>query len=65
MGKSKGYKLTSASGDGPKVCAFFFSEQGCRNGSNCKVKKVDADGVYLLLVWKSSTHISARRSFPT
>ncbi|EJK61656.1 hypothetical protein THAOC_17813, partial [Thalassiosira oceanica] len=36
MGKTKGYKLTSSSGDGPKVCAFFFSEQGCRNGSNCK-----------------------------
>eukprot|EP00804_Cyclotella_cryptica_P018166 CCRYP_005935-RA/>CCRYP_005935-RA protein AED:0.01 eAED:0.01 QI:107/1/1/1/0.5/0.33/3/2235/595 len=32
----KGYKLTSASGDGPKQCAFFFSDQGCRNGANCK-----------------------------
>ncbi|KAL7484276.1 hypothetical protein ACHAW6_009920 [Cyclotella cf. meneghiniana] len=32
----KGYKLTSASGEGPKQCAFFFSGQGCRNGSNCK-----------------------------
>ena len=36
MGK-KGYKLTSAtSGDGPKTCAFFFSDKGCRNGANCK-----------------------------
>jgi len=32
----KGYKLTSAHGDGPKQCAFFFSSQGCRNGENCK-----------------------------
>jgi RNA exonuclease 1 len=32
----KGYKLTSASGDGPKTCAFFFSDKGCRNGANCK-----------------------------
>jgi hypothetical protein len=32
----KGYKLTSASGDGPKTCAFFFSDKGCRNGDNCK-----------------------------
>lgn len=32
----KGYKLTSAAGDGPKVCAFFFSDKGCRNGANCK-----------------------------
>ena len=32
----KGYKLTSATGDGPKQCAFFFSDQGCRNGANCK-----------------------------
>jgi hypothetical protein len=32
----KGYKLTSANGDGPKQCAFFFSDQGCRNGANCK-----------------------------
>ena len=35
MGKNA-YKLTSASGSGPKQCAFFFSEQGCRNGANCK-----------------------------
>ncbi|EJK57533.1 hypothetical protein THAOC_22412, partial [Thalassiosira oceanica] len=40
MGKTKGYKLTSSSGDGPKVCAFFFSEQGCRNGSNCKPETI-------------------------
>jgi RNA exonuclease 1 len=32
----KGYKLTSVSGDGPKQCAFFFSDKGCRNGTNCK-----------------------------
>ena len=32
----KGYKLTSATGDGPKQCAFFFPDQGCRNGANCK-----------------------------
>ncbi len=38
----KGYKLTSASGDGPKTCAFFFSDKGCRNGANCKFSH-DAD----------------------
>lgn len=32
----KGYKLTNATGDGPKTCAFFFSDKGCRNGANCK-----------------------------
>lgn len=32
----KGYKLTSAHGEGPKQCAFFFSSQGCRNGESCK-----------------------------
>ncbi|KAL9180204.1 hypothetical protein ACHAXT_008174 [Thalassiosira profunda] len=32
----KGYKLTSAAGSGPKTCAFFFSDKGCRNGANCK-----------------------------
>lgn len=32
----KGYKLTSADGDGPKQCAFFFSDKGCRNGAVCK-----------------------------
>jgi len=37
MAKGKGYKLTSATGDGtPKTCAFFFSDQGCRNGDACK-----------------------------
>ena len=36
MGKKGSYKLTSASGDGPKLCAFFFSDKGCRNGANCK-----------------------------
>ena len=61
MGKTKGYKLTSSSGDGPKVCAFFFSEQGCRNGSNCKVKNVDVDGVYV--IFESSTHIACTAVF--
>mmetsp|Transcript_19004 Transcript_19004/g.39496 ORF Transcript_19004/g.39496 Transcript_19004/m.39496 type:complete len:631 (-) Transcript_19004:178-2070(-) len=32
----KGYKLTSATGDVPKQCAFYFSDKGCRNGANCK-----------------------------
>ncbi|KAL7540763.1 hypothetical protein ACHAXR_010361 [Thalassiosira sp. AJA248-18] len=32
----KGYKLTSSSGSGPKTCAFFFSDKGCRTGANCK-----------------------------
>lgn len=37
MAKGKGYKLTSATGYGtPKTCAFFFSDQGCRNGDTCK-----------------------------
>ena len=37
MAKGKGYKLTSASSDGgPKVCAFFASDQGCKNGAACK-----------------------------
>eukprot|EP00985_Skeletonema_marinoi_P028381 scaffold24733_cov80-Skeletonema_marinoi.AAC.4 len=36
MAKKGSYKLTSASGDGPKTCAFFFSDKGCRNGANCK-----------------------------
>ena len=37
MAKGKGYKLTSASSDGgPKVCAFFASDKGCKNGAACK-----------------------------
>ncbi|CAN0276591.1 unnamed protein product, partial [Discosporangium mesarthrocarpum] len=34
MPKAK-YTLVNT-GDGPKDCAFFDSEMGCRNGSNCK-----------------------------
>ena len=33
---AKGYKLTASSGDGPKTCAFFFSDKGCRSGATCK-----------------------------
>mmetsp|Transcript_20719 Transcript_20719/g.43629 ORF Transcript_20719/g.43629 Transcript_20719/m.43629 type:complete len:609 (+) Transcript_20719:31-1857(+) len=33
---AKGYKLTSAAGDGPKTCAFYFSDKGCRTGASCK-----------------------------
>lgn len=37
MAKGKGYKLTSASSDGgPKVCAFFASDKGCKSGAACK-----------------------------
>eukprot|EP00585_Thalassiosira_rotula_P012849 CAMPEP_0196130672 /NCGR_PEP_ID=MMETSP0910-20130528/964_1 /TAXON_ID=49265 /ORGANISM="Thalassiosira rotula, Strain GSO102" /LENGTH=589 /DNA_ID=CAMNT_0041390025 /DNA_START=69 /DNA_END=1838 /DNA_ORIENTATION=+ len=36
MAKGKGYKLTSANGDGVKTCAFYFSEKGCRNEAKCK-----------------------------
>ena len=35
-GSAKKYKLTSAGAAGEGVCAFFFSPQGCRNGSSCK-----------------------------
>jgi RNA exonuclease 1 len=39
MGSSKKYKLFSAenatAGEKP-ICAFFLSDQGCRNGRNCK-----------------------------
>ncbi|KAL3799187.1 hypothetical protein ACHAW5_005464 [Stephanodiscus triporus] len=41
MAKGKGYKLTSSSVDGgPKVCAFFASDKGCRNGANCPFSHV-------------------------
>ncbi|KAL7554986.1 hypothetical protein ACHAWF_018603 [Thalassiosira exigua] len=43
MGK-QGYKLTSSAGDGPKTCAFFLSEKGCRNGAGCKFSHEAADG---------------------
>lgn len=33
---SKRYILVKADGDGPKSCAFFLSEKGCRNGADCK-----------------------------
>ncbi|CAM9997234.1 unnamed protein product, partial [Ascophyllum nodosum] len=33
---SKRYLLVKAEGEGPKTCAFFSSEAGCRNGANCK-----------------------------
>lgn len=35
---TKKYKLHSMSADSdqPRVCAFFLSEKGCRNGANCK-----------------------------
>lgn len=38
MGKSKKgkYTLFSSDTDGPKVCAFFNSKEGCKNGANCK-----------------------------
>lgn len=35
MAKPK-YKLVSAVSDSPKLCAFFATEEGCRNGTNCK-----------------------------
>ena len=34
MTATKKYKLVKA-GDGPKVCAFFTSPDGCRNGDQC------------------------------
>ena len=44
MAKGKGYKLTSsaADGSGPKLCAFYSSDKGCRSGSNCKFSHGDA-----------------------
>jgi RNA exonuclease 1 len=34
---AKKYKLHSSDGSlGPKICAFFLSDAGCRNGSSCK-----------------------------
>ena len=43
MAKGKGYKLTSsaADGSGPKLCAFYSSDKGCRSGSNCKFSHGD------------------------
>lgn len=33
---SRRYSLHKIDGDGPKPCAFFSSEEGCRNGDQCK-----------------------------
>ncbi|KAL3811861.1 hypothetical protein ACHAXA_009220 [Cyclostephanos tholiformis] len=47
MARGKGYKLTSpadAENGGPKLCAFYASDKGCRNGANCKFSHVVGGG---------------------